>query len=166
MALAGFGVMPWEDEAEDDGMFGGMLVAEADDDGHVVSYRATPPCFFHAMLSHALTMPSPWHCDALLLMIVSVLRSLPAQRQAVFNGEAKAGRNDGRRAKGNDPGPRGAGRLSAGSESGVSREGRTFRCCSAVSCRNPSVRVTYCPRDTDAATSPALASLSLPHRVC
>ena len=101
MALAGFGVMPW-DEAEDDGMFGGMLVAEADDDGHVVSNRATPPCFFHAMLSHALTMPSPWHCDALLLMIVSVLRSLPAQRQAVFNGEAKAGRNDGRRAKGND----------------------------------------------------------------
>ena len=94
MALAGFGVMPW-DEAEDDGMFGGMLVAEADDDGHVVSNRATPPCFFHAMLSHALTMPSPWHCDALLLMIVSVLRSLPAQRQAVFNGEAKAGRNVG-----------------------------------------------------------------------
>ena len=47
MALAGFGVMPWEEEAEADGMFGGMLVAEADDDGHVVSNRATHAVFFH-----------------------------------------------------------------------------------------------------------------------
>ena len=54
------------------------------------------------MLSHALTLPSPWHRDASLLMNVSVLRPLPTQRQAVFDGKAKAGRNDGRGAKGND----------------------------------------------------------------
>ena len=43
------------------------------------------------MLSHALTLPSPWHRDASLLMNVSVLRPLPTQRQAVFDGKAKAG---------------------------------------------------------------------------
>ena len=45
MALAGFGNAQWE-EAEDDGLFGGMLVAEADDDGNVVSNRVAPPSFF------------------------------------------------------------------------------------------------------------------------
>ena len=78
MALAAFAAMPLPEIAEDGDMFGGMLQAEADDDGNVVSNRATHAVFFHAVLSHALTMPSPWHRDASLLMIVSVLRSLPA----------------------------------------------------------------------------------------
>ena len=91
MALAGFAGMAFDADAEDDDMFGGMLQAEADDDGNVVSNCAG--VFNYVLLSHELTKPAPWHHDASLLMIVSVLRSLPAQRQAVFNGKAKAGRN-------------------------------------------------------------------------